>query len=441
MKDLIVLLLISIFLNSKELELNLQKNFEEKAKNFIFLLKEEKFEEAKGNLAELMIKALESKGIEIENLWYGLKEQVGEFKSIKKTKFNEEMGYKCIYLTTEFSKKALNIKVVYDKDEKIAGLFFLPLIEESYKMPSYAKPEIYEEFEYNFGKEKIKLTGVLTVPKGKGPYPLVILIHGSGPQDMDETIGPNKIFKDIALGLSSKGIAVFRYDKRTKTYPEDFSKNIDKFTIKEETTEDVKEAIKFLKELKNIKFSKIFLLGHSLGATMAPRIALEEKDIDGIILIAGIPYGFYINKVYEQTKYILSLDGELKSEDIEKLKEIEEQLKKIKDLEMKDGEIIMGASKKYWEDLLKYDPVEAIKKLKIPVFILQGGRDYQVTQEDFDIWKEKLKGRKNTEFKLYKDLNHLFIFGKGKSTPEEYEKQGNFSEDALEDISSWIKKQ
>lgn len=433
----IVLFLFLIIFKGKELIG--QINFEEEAKNFVLLLKEEKFEEAKEKLAEVMIKALKDKNIEIENLWYSLKYQVGEFKDILKIKSSEEMGYISVYLTTEFTKKSINIKVVYDKDYKIAGLFFLPVKEDfSYKIPEYAKLGNYEEFEYNFGKENFKLPGILTVPKKKGPFPLVILVHGSGPQDKDETVGKSKIFKDIALGLSSKGIAVFRYEKRTKKYPEEISKNLDKFTIREEVTEDVIEAIKFLKKLENVKFSKIFILGHSLGATMAPRIAFEEKNVDGIILLAGVPYGFYIDKVYEQTKYIFSLDGEINREEEEKLKEIKEQLRRIKNLEMKDEEILMGASKKYWEDLLKYSPIETIKKLKIPVFILQGERDYQVTIEDFNIWKENLKGKKNVKFKIYKDLNHLFISGEGKSIPEEYELQGNLSKDVIEDISNWI---
>ncbi len=433
----IVFLLFLTFFKGKELIG--QINFEEEAKNFVLLLKEEKFEGAKEKLAEVMIKALKDKNIEVENLWYSLKYQVGEFKDIIKIKSSEEMGYISVYLTTEFTKKSINIKVVYDKDYKIAGLFFLPVKDDfSYKIPEYAKLGNYEEFEYSFGKENFKLPGILTVPKKKGPFPLVILVHGSGPQDKDETVGKSKIFKDIALGLSSKGIAVFRYEKRTKKYPEEISKNLDKFTIREEVIEDAIEAIKFLKKLENLKFSKIFILGHSLGATMAPRIAFEEKNVDGIILLAGIPYGLYIDKVYEQTKYLFSLDGEINKEEDEKLKEIKEQLRRIKNLEMKDEEILMGASKKYWEDLLKYSPIEIIKKLKIPVFILQGERDYQVTMEDFNIWKENLKGKKNVKFKIYKDLNHLFISGEGKSTPEEYELQGNFSKDVIDDISNWI---
>ncbi|MEJ5167452.1 MAG: DUF3887 domain-containing protein [Thermoanaerobaculia bacterium] len=417
-------------------------NFEEKGKSFVLFLKEGKFSLAQEMLSEEVKKALENQGIDLQNLWAGLISQIGEYKNIKNIREKEEMGYHSVYITTEFDKGLIDIKVVFGGSEKVEGLFFLPpKIEELSKLPSYANSEAYKEIPLEFGKEDWKLGGTLTVPEGEGPFPLVILVHGSGPQDRDETIGPNKPFRDLAQGLSSKQIAVFRYDKRTKVYPEKISKNLEKFTVKDETIEDALEAVKFLKEKKDLKISKIFILGHSLGATLAPRISLECKDISGLIMLAGVPDGFYINKILEQTNYIFSLDGEISREEEEKLREIKTQLEKIKKLDIKEGEIVLGGSKTYWEDLLKYNPVETLKKLKIPVMILQGERDYQVTLKDFEVWKENLKDKKNFYFKSYPKLNHLFIEGEGKSTPQEYEKAGNVSLEVIEDISNWIKKQ
>lgn len=438
----IFIFLFTLLINISLPSFSENKNLEENGKNFVLFLKEGKYSLAQEILSEEVKKALETQGINLQILWDGLLAQKGEFKDIKKIRVKEEMGYNSVYVTTEFEKGLIDIKVVFGKNEKVAGLFFLPpKIDKPYKAPDYSKEELFKEKEFIFGKEDWKLGGTLTIPEGEGPFPLVILVHGSGPQDRDETIGPNKPFKDLASGLASKGIAVFRYDKRTKVYPEKISKNLEKFTVREETIEDLKEAIKFLKENKEIKISKIFILGHSLGATLGPKIAQENKEIKGIILMAGVPEGLYINKILEQTKYIFSLDGELSEMEEQKLKEIEAQLEKIKKLELKEGEIILGASKAYWEDLLKYDPVKTLKEIKIPVIILQGERDYQVTLKDFNTWKEKLKGLKNIKFKSYPDLNHLFISGKGKSSPEEYENEGHISEEVIEDISSWIKEQ
>lgn len=416
--------------------------FEKKGKDFVLFLKDEKFEIAQEMLSDEVKKALEGQGIGLDILWEGLVSQKGKFREIKSIRMKEEQGYYSVYVTTLFDKGIIDIKVVFERNEKVAGIFFLPpKIEVPSKLPDYIRPELFKEILLDFGDEEWKLGGELTVPKGEGPFPLVILVHGSGPQDRDETIGPNKPFRDLAYGLSSKGIAVFRYDKRTKVYPEKFSRNIENFTVKEEVIEDLLQAIKFLKESQEIKISKIFVLGHSLGATLGPRIAMESGEINGLILMAGVPDGFYINKIHEQTKYIFSLDGEINKEERQRLREIERQLEKVRKLEIKEGEIIFGASKAYWEDLLKYNPVETLKKLKIPILILQGERDYQVTLKDFNIWKENLKGFENVKFKSYPDLNHLFISGKGKSTPEEYEKAGNISEEVIEDISRWIKEQ
>ncbi len=104
------------------------------------------------------------------------------------------------------------------------------------------------------------------------------------------------------------------------------------------------------------------------------------------------------------------------------------------------GELILGVPVKYWIDLKNYNPVETVKKLNIPVLILQGERDYQVTLDDFNGWKRELSSLNNFEFKLYPKLNHLFMEGEGKSTPEEYNKEGHIPEYVIKDIADWINK-
>jgi len=84
-------------------------------------------------------------------------------------------------------------------------------------------------------------------PEGKGPFPAVVLVHGSGPQDRDETIGPNKPFRDLAWGLASQGIAVLRYDKRTKVHGAMMAGAVEQFTVKEETIDDALAAVALLR--------------------------------------------------------------------------------------------------------------------------------------------------------------------------------------------------
>jgi hypothetical protein len=93
----------------------------------------------------------------------------------------------------------------------------------------------------------------------------------------------------------------------------------------------------------------------------------------------------------------------------------------------------------YLARLHQTDPVEAAKKLTIPILVVQGGRDYQVTKADFDLWKKHLGGREQVTFKLYEDLNHAFVKGQGPSSPAEYQVRGHVDERVVQDLAEWIR--
>jgi len=290
------------------------------------------------------------------------------------------------------------------------------------------------------GEDQWKLPATLTLPRGKGPFPAVVLAHGSGPQDRDETIGPNKPFKDLAWGLGSRGIAVLRYEKRTKQYPYAVLGQLKSFTVREEIIDDALAAVVLLRQNPRIDPERIFLLGHSLGGMLAPRIALQDKKLAGLILMAANTRSLP-DLMLEQTRYIFSLDGQIDEREARQLSELNEQVRKVKELDIKEGEQVLGASKAYWANLLSYDPVRTAQELELPMLILQGGRDYQVTQEDFEGWRRGLAGQEGVCFKFYPDLNHLFISGVGKSTPAEYARPGHVAQKVIEDIAGWIVEQ
>ena len=139
---------------------------------------------------------------------------------------------------------------------------------------------------------KYPLNGVLTIPnETNGLFPAVVLVHGSGPSNMDEKIGNNYPFKDLAEGLSEKGIAVLRYDKRTFVYGKEM-RNDTGLSVKEETIEDAILAANFLRKDSRIDSNKIFIIGHSLGGMLAPRIDAEGGNFAGIIIMGGSPRKF-----------------------------------------------------------------------------------------------------------------------------------------------------
>ncbi|MDD5601284.1 MAG: DUF3887 domain-containing protein [Actinomycetota bacterium] len=417
------------------------EDVEQTARQFVDFLYNSKFEEANNMLSATMVKALKEQNLTLEEIWNGVIIQTGKLNEIKETKVTEEMGYSCVYITCDFDNISSNIKVVLDKEGKVAGLFFIPFQNsETYITPEYANTSLFTERECIVGEEW-QLPATLTVPEGKGPFPAVILVHGSGPADRDETIGIIKPFKDIAWGLATRGIVVLRYEKRTRQYAYKIVDEINDYTVNEETIDDALAAVNLLREVEEVDSGKIFIIGHSLGATLAPRIAARDEEIAGLILLAGGSNGLYIEKALEQIEYIASLDGKIDETETKQMDEIEKQLKKIRELDIKEGEIVLGASKAYWEDLIAYDPVKTAKNLTIPMFFLQGERDYQVTMEDFREWEEGLSGKDKVYLKSYQDLNHLFVTGTGKSTPDDYTKPGNVAEVVIEDIAEWVNNQ
>ncbi|MBL8241011.1 MAG: prolyl oligopeptidase family serine peptidase [Bryobacterales bacterium] len=248
-----------------------------------------------------------------------------------------------------------------------------------------------------------QLPARLTLPPGPGPFPAVVLVHGSGPHDMDETIGPNKPLRDIAEGLAARGIASLRYTKRTRQYK---PANI---TLNEETIQDAVSAASLLRSTAKIDPARVFIAGHSLGAYAAPRIGQADPKLAGLILLAG------------NTRPITVL--------------IDEQIKYLGGTPAQAEQMKRSLPAAYLEELAA-DPVPVAAALAMPMFILQGERDYQVTMEDFKRW-QALKGTRVT-LKSYPNLNHLFQPGEGKSKPAEYAVATPFAAPVLDDIAAWI---
>lgn len=405
------------------------------AKTLVAQMAAAQFDEAVESFDTTMKRVLPAE--KLKEVWEGLAKQYGQFQRATETRAEKTQKYNVVYVTCEFQRGKLDTKVVFDGN-KVTGLFFVPSGE--YKPPSYVDSSKFEEKEIQIGKGIWALPGTLSLSKGTGPFPGVVLVHGSGPNDRDETIGPNKPFRDLAHGLASRGIAVLRYEKRTKHHQIMMALSVDSITIKEETIDDAAAAVEALAHQEKIDPNRIFVLGHSLGGMLIPRIGKASPRVAGFISLAGSTRPLE-DLVLEQTKYILSLDGKLTDEAQKKLQEIEQQVAKVKSLKLSEekGALFLGAAAKYWLDLQGYKPAEAAEELSKPMLILQGERDYQVTMEDFANWKKALGSRKDVKFISYPKLNHLFVEGECKSTPAEYSSPGNVAKVVVDDIAKWIK--
>jgi uncharacterized protein len=404
---------------------------------FIQLLSRGDYQEAEGRLSPEMKAAVSSGGM--QKLWEGFVAQGGSYQKATVSKTLEKDSFNTAIVKTEFLSVSINLQVAFDTKGLISGFRIIGMEPKVYPYitPDYAKTDSYEEKEVTIGEGEWALPGTLTTPKGAGPFPAVILVHGSGPQDRDETIGRQKPFKDIALGLASQGVAVLRYDKRTKVHG---AKMTGSLTLAEETVDDGVLAVGLLQKEASINPKKIFVAGHSLGGLAIPRIGVKAPQAAGFIILAG-PTRPFEDIILEQITYIAGLDGSVSAEEKTIVEAFQASVQKVKDPALSDktpvAELPLGIPASYWLDLRAYNPVEVLKTLPQPVLVIQGERDYQVTMADVEGWKST--GKKNLTTVLFPMLNHTFVKGEGKATPEEYEKDGSVSEEVITTISAWVK--
>jgi dienelactone hydrolase len=291
--------------------------------------------------------------------------------------------------------------------------------------PPYADRTKFHSDDVTIGT--YKLSGTLTIPNGKGPFPAVVLIQGSGPNDRDETVGANHPFADIADGLASRGIVALRYDKRTFAY-----RNLDPpvSTVDAEVIDDGVAAVRLLQARPEVARDRIFIIGHSLGAMLAPEIAKKAWPVAGIVMLA--PSGRKLPQlIVEQTRFLgQSSPGQLA--------EIERQADELSAHKMPAAQNFFGEPASYYYDLDARDEVAIARSLDVPILILHGSRDFPAVDEDIRDWQAGLKDDAKVQVKTFPGLNHLLIAGAGKPTPAEYSTPGHVDAAVIETIASFI---
>jgi uncharacterized protein len=374
--------------------------------------------------------------------WDSLLVQTGDFQAIEKVRSEEKQGYQVVYVTCGFQKRQQDIIVVFDAQGHIAQFTSVPTESLApWTQPEYAKTDKFHERDIVVGASPWQLPGTLTLPNGPGPFPAVVLVHGSGPNDRDEGLGPNKVFKDLAWGLASRGIAVLRYDKRTRVHGKEMMARADGFTVNEEVVDDARSAVALLAGQPEVQSKRIFVLGHSLGGYLAPRIAGGNSQIAGLIILAGSTRPME-ELLVEQVRYSVGLKGKPTPEGEKLIADAERSEAEIRDPGLKPGMNVhfLGGliPASYFLDLRSYRAPESASALRIPILVLQGERDYQVKMEDFNGWKGALDKKPAVTFKIYPGLNHLFMAGSGPSSDVEYLKPNHVQADVIQDIGAWI---
>jgi dienelactone hydrolase len=321
---------------------------------------------------------------------------------------------------------------------------------EPWQPPPYADPRSFDEQEVTVGSGPLAVLGTLTVPRSAQPAgrPAVVLLPGSGPLDRDSTIGRNKPLKDLAWGLATRGVVVARFDKVAFAHTAQVRQAAE-FTVADEYIPDAVAAVTLLASHPAVDPARIFVAGHSLGGTVAPRVAAAVgsvagtgPSVAGLVILAGGTQPLHWS-VVRQISYLASLNPQTAAAAQPVIDAITRQAALVDSPDLSPStpasELPLGTPAPYWLDLRGYDPVGTAAALNLPLLIVQGGRDYQATvADDLARWQAGLAGRPDVTIMVYEPDNHLFFSGSGPSSPAEYEAAQHVDPAVVADVAGWL---
>ncbi len=374
-------------------------------------------------------------------------------------------------LTIEMEAMQASFSGTYDgATQQIVGTFTqmgqaLPLVLSLSEQKEQSRPQdpqkpypyISEDVFFTQSKEGFQLAGTITRPEGDGPFPAVILISGSGPQNRDEALMGHRPFLVLSDELTRSGIVVLRYDDRG--FGESGGDASEATSLDFAT--DAESALTYLKGMPYVDSDNLGIIGHSEGAIIAPIVAQRDKDVDFLILMAGSGVDG-VAVLEDQTAAILraqqvpepaiaqavATNLAIYATVLDKSRPLEERKASVLQMLMSFGlpseaakAQISALFSPWYMTFLNLDPATYLQDLDIPVMILNGTKDTQVSASlHVPAIEEALLSGGNTRYttKVYEGLNHLFQPATTGS-PEEYALiETTLDEQVLQDISSWI---
>lgn len=375
----------------------------------------------------------------VRDFWSAEISKRGSISTIKEPTIDQTKDG-LVYVSVLISCENGGFKVFMSIDQKglLNGLRFAPEAA-SWMPPYYADSKKFEEREVVVGDGPLSVTGTLSLPRGRGPSPGVVLLSGGGPFDRDETTGPNKPLKDLAWGLASHGVAVLRFDKVTYTHSRQIA-DLREFKMTDEYVPYAISAVRILQQQPIVDSARIFVLGHSMGGKVAPRIAAVEPSIAGLVIMAGDAQPMH-KAAIRVVRYLASLHPSPSAEAT--VETIERQVALVDSTNLSPStpgrDLPFGFPGSYWLEQREYDPVSTAAAIDKPMLILQGGRDYQVTvEDDLSLWKAGIEHKPNVSMRIYSADNHFFFSGSGPSSPAEYEHAQHVDPVVVADIAKWL---
>ncbi len=376
----------------------------------------------------------------LKNIWEGLPRQLGAAQGRGATSVEAGGRGQRVEIPLRYAGGELLARIGVDGGQRIGMFLLQPLTSPSPLPPAADAP--YTERDFTLATQRGELPGTLALPRGDGPFPAVVLVHGSGPHDRDETLGPNRPFLDIARGLAAHGIAVLRYDKRTRARPQDAAQP--GFGIDDETTSDAVAAVTALRATPGIAPGRVFVLGHSLGGMLAPRIGLRSESA-GLILLAA-PSRPLLDVLLNQWQNVAAnAQGPVRQQAEAAIAALQSGITRLRaGAPLPDADSPLGMPADYWRSVDAVHMVDEARQVLAggrPLLLLQGGRDFQVMDADWQGWQQGLAGLRGASFRHYPALDHLGIAGTGPGTPADYERPGHVDATLIDDVAGWIQQQ
>lgn len=422
-----------------------QQDYGSMATVFLYELENGKYSEAWNRLSAPLQAVLPQPLLQA--IWEGNKPMFGKYLQQDPIRVQSNAVHNSVTIASLTEKMPIEITIRFAPDGRVDDWSLAPVAGETgpYQNPSYDNKSTYTEREVVLGSGTFALPGTLTLPEGTGPFPAVVLVQGSGPHDRDSTLGGAKPFRDIAVGLASKGIAVLRYEKITKEHPFKVQA-IPNFTIDQESVDDVSRAIDVLAGTQAIDPKRIFVAGHSQGGFVLPKIVAKDSShrIAGVIGLAA-PSGTFVDVLQEQQQVLVEQmkKAGLPTDNVLQSAAMWDGIVKIvKDPQYsKDNlpkQFPLGGAY-WWYEQRDYSAAAAAKNQSTPMLLLQGENDWQVPMSQLEGWKKTLSNRTDVTYKSYAKLNHLLTEYEGPSTGIEYSRSANVPADLIQDMADWIK--
>lgn len=379
---------------------------------------------------------------DLQNTWEWVIALYGDFEELLYVDTWNEDGISAAQLTTRHINASANILLAFDEEGTVLSLAIEEAPEYRVEPPLSVPEGATEEGIVLRAGEADETQGSLVLPAGDGPFDAVVLLHDFGAFDRDMASYGVRPFRDIAMGLAEEGVASLRYDKFTYAHADMVDQTL---TVDREYGQDLRDALALL--AADARIDTIYLLGLGQGAMLTPRYLQEHRDTAaGAIMLAGSPRPLWDVHWTRNEEIIKTFSGELYQQ---ARPMIDAEVVKARRLdEMSDDELatetVFGVAASYQKDMTAPDPVETVLALEKPLLILQAEKDYQMTTAlDYEAWQKALADAPFATFKLYPDLNHLFIALEGTptNTAEDYYGGGHVSAEVISDIADWIESQ